>query len=82
MERNADAAIADLVDELLSSSHFGERWGRHWMDVWRYSDWAGYKDALRESRERLREAKASASASRSSTAGERPVRSRASWTLA
>ncbi|MCB1235371.1 MAG: DUF1549 domain-containing protein, partial [Verrucomicrobiae bacterium] len=28
---------------------YGERWGRHWMDVWRYSDWAGYKDAIRTS---------------------------------
>ena len=23
---------------------YGERWGRHWMDVWRYSDWAGWTD--------------------------------------
>ncbi len=30
-----------VVDELLSSPHYGERWGRHWMDGWRYSDWYG-----------------------------------------
>lgn len=30
-----------LVDRLLESPHHGERWGRHWMDVWRYSDWYG-----------------------------------------
>ncbi|MEO2016926.1 MAG: PSD1 and planctomycete cytochrome C domain-containing protein [Fuerstiella sp.] len=30
-----------VVDELLASRHYGERWGRHWMDVWRYSDWYG-----------------------------------------
>jgi hypothetical protein len=30
-----------VVDELLASPHYGERWGRHWMDVWRYSDWYG-----------------------------------------
>jgi hypothetical protein len=30
-----------VVDQLLASSHYGERWGRHWMDVWRYSDWYG-----------------------------------------
>ncbi|MBL8816891.1 MAG: PSD1 domain-containing protein [Planctomyces sp.] len=29
------------VDRLLSSPQYGERWGRHWMDVWRYSDWYG-----------------------------------------
>jgi hypothetical protein len=30
-----------VVDDLLASPHYGERWGRHWMDVWRYSDWYG-----------------------------------------
>ena len=27
-----------LVDKLLASPHYGERWGRHWLDVARYSD--------------------------------------------
>ena len=30
-----------VVDRLLASPQYGERWGRHWMDVWRYSDWYG-----------------------------------------
>lgn len=30
-----------VVDRLLSNPQYGERWGRHWMDVWRYSDWYG-----------------------------------------
>ena len=30
-----------LVDRLLASPHYGERWGRHWMDVVRYADTAG-----------------------------------------
>ncbi len=30
-----------VVDHLLASPQYGERWGRHWMDVWRYSDWYG-----------------------------------------
>jgi hypothetical protein len=30
-----------VVDRLLTSPRHGERWGRHWMDVWRYSDWYG-----------------------------------------
>lgn len=30
-----------VVDQLLSSPQHGERWARHWMDVWRYSDWYG-----------------------------------------
>jgi len=34
-------AYEKLVDRLLSSPAYGERWGRHWMDVWRYSDWYG-----------------------------------------
>lgn len=32
-------AYERVVDRLLNSPHYGERWGRHWMDVWRYSDW-------------------------------------------
>jgi hypothetical protein len=31
-------AFARLVDELLDSPHFGERWGRHWLDLARYAD--------------------------------------------
>jgi hypothetical protein len=38
-----------LVDRLLASPQYGERWGRHWMDVWRYTDWMGYRNELRES---------------------------------
>lgn len=30
-----------LIERLLASPAYGERWGRHWMDVWRYSDWYG-----------------------------------------
>jgi len=42
-----------VVTELLQHPGYGQRWGRHWMDVWRYSDWAGYKDALRESQRHI-----------------------------
>ncbi|MEX0725079.1 MAG: PSD1 and planctomycete cytochrome C domain-containing protein [Planctomycetaceae bacterium] len=34
-------AYERVVDRLLDSPQYGERWGRHWMDVWRYSDWYG-----------------------------------------
>ncbi len=34
-------AFAELVDELLASPHYGERWGRHWLDLARYADTAG-----------------------------------------
>ncbi|MCZ6672581.1 MAG: DUF1553 domain-containing protein [Verrucomicrobia bacterium] len=46
-------AFEDLVDELLSSPHFGERWGRHWLDVARFAESSGggrtllFKDAWR-----------------------------------
>ena len=37
-----------LVDELLGSSHFGERWARHWLDVVRYAETNGYeRDAVK-----------------------------------
>ena len=36
--RDREAALEALVDSLLSSPHFGERWGRHWLDVARYAE--------------------------------------------
>jgi hypothetical protein len=33
---------ARVVDRLLASPHYGERWGRHWLDVARYADTKGY----------------------------------------
>ncbi|HXY34054.1 MAG TPA: DUF1549 domain-containing protein, partial [Planctomycetaceae bacterium] len=35
-------AVERVVDRLLASPHYGERWGRHWLDVARYSDTKGY----------------------------------------
>lgn len=35
-------AYERLVDRLLASPHYGERWGRHWLDVARYADNKGY----------------------------------------
>jgi hypothetical protein len=32
-----------LVDKLLASPHYGERWARHWMDISRYADSGGYE---------------------------------------
>lgn len=53
-EYSSDPRAYDrVVDRLLSHPGYGERWGRHWMDIWRYSDWAGYKDALRESQRHI-----------------------------
>lgn len=37
-QRRGQRAVAHLVDELLASPHFGERWGRHWLDVARYGE--------------------------------------------
>ena len=31
-----------MVDRLLASPHYGERWGRHWLDLARYADSDGY----------------------------------------
>jgi mono/diheme cytochrome c family protein len=41
---DAPDAYERLVDRLLDSPQYGERWGRHWMDVWRYSDWYGRRN--------------------------------------
>jgi hypothetical protein len=38
---DAPGAFERVVDRLLASKHYGERWGRHWLDVARYADTAG-----------------------------------------
>ncbi|NNC86886.1 MAG: DUF1549 domain-containing protein [Akkermansiaceae bacterium] len=38
LDDDAPDAAGRLVDQLLASPHFGERWGRHWLDVARYSE--------------------------------------------
>ena len=38
-----------LTKRLLDDPRHGERWARHWMDIWRYSDWWGLGDQLRNS---------------------------------
>jgi mono/diheme cytochrome c family protein len=43
---DADAAYEALVDRLLASPHYGERWGRHWLDVARYADSSGYESDI------------------------------------
>ncbi|MGV2333405.1 MAG UNVERIFIED_CONTAM: DUF1549 domain-containing protein [Planctomycetaceae bacterium] len=42
--RDPDGAFAELVDRLLQSPHYGERWGRWWLDQARYADSNGYLD--------------------------------------
>ena len=37
------AAWEKLIDRLLASPHYGERWGRHWLDLARYADSNGYE---------------------------------------
>jgi len=51
---NTASAVSEVLDSLLTSKHYGERWGRHWLDVARYSegfggflDNAGYDHAWR-----------------------------------
>ena len=39
---DVDAAVGALIERLLASPRYGERWGRHWLDVARYSDTKGY----------------------------------------
>jgi hypothetical protein len=39
---SSPSAYDNVVDRLVASPRYGERWGRHWMDVWRYSDAAGW----------------------------------------
>jgi hypothetical protein len=43
LEDERTGAYEELVDRLLSSPHFGERWARHWLDLARYADSDGYE---------------------------------------
>ena len=42
---HSPGAYERVVDRLLNDPRHGERWARHWMDVWRYSDWYGRRSA-------------------------------------
>jgi mono/diheme cytochrome c family protein len=49
-------AYARMVERLLASPHYGERWGRHWLDLARYADSDGYeKDSPRPNAWRFRQ---------------------------
>jgi hypothetical protein len=51
--RNPQSAMETVVDHLLASPAYGERWGRHFMDIWRYSDWYGLGEQLRHSQKHI-----------------------------
>ncbi len=56
-EEELNASLADnsadwleqLAQRLINDPRHGEAWARHWMDIWRYSDWWGLGDQLRNS---------------------------------
>lgn len=50
---NTAEAYDKVVTRLLDSPHYGERWGRHWMDIWRYSDWWGLGEDQRNSQKHI-----------------------------
>ncbi|KAF0180173.1 MAG: hypothetical protein FD161_951 [Limisphaerales bacterium] len=53
---NRQSAIAKLVDKLLASPHYGERWARHWLDIAHYADTHGFeRDQLRPNAWRYRD---------------------------
>jgi hypothetical protein len=41
----SEAAFERVIDRLLASQHYGERWGRHWLDLAGYADSEGILDA-------------------------------------
>lgn len=45
--------LSVIIEELLTNPQHGERWARHWMDVWRYSDWYGLGNQLRYSQKHI-----------------------------
>lgn len=53
LKDSSAAARQRVVDHLLSTPQYGERWARQFMDLWRYSDWYGLGDQLRYSHKHL-----------------------------
>ncbi len=49
----ARKACANVVDHLLGTPQHGERWARHFMDIWRYCDWYGLGAQLRHSQKHI-----------------------------
>ncbi|MEO8426930.1 MAG: DUF1549 and DUF1553 domain-containing protein, partial [Verrucomicrobiota bacterium] len=49
LQDQSSNAFENVVDRLLASPRYGERWGRHWLDIARYSDTKGQFDRRRES---------------------------------
>ena len=43
LDDTSATAYENLIDRLLASPRYGERWGRHWLDVARYADSGGYE---------------------------------------
>jgi hypothetical protein len=50
---DAPDAYERVVDQLLARPQYGERWGRHFMDIWRYSDWWGLGAEVRNSQKHI-----------------------------
>ncbi len=53
LQDNRPDAYEQVVEQLLASPQYGERWGRHFLDIWRYSDWWGLGAELRNSQKHL-----------------------------
>src|SRR5205823_5262070 len=43
LEDTSPKAFSKVVERLLASPHYGERWGRHWLDLARYAESEGFK---------------------------------------
>jgi hypothetical protein len=43
LKNPSEKAYQQVIEKLLASQHYGERWGRHWLDLARYADSGGYE---------------------------------------
>ena len=53
LDDESNGAFENAVDRLLASPRYGERWARHFMDIWRYSDPSGYGKEIRDGRQHI-----------------------------
>lgn len=50
LQDESDSSLERVIDRLLASPHYGERWARHWLDLARYAETTGYQAGSRDTR--------------------------------
>ena len=53
LDASSPDRVTKVIQKLLASPRYSEHWARHWMDIWRYTDWYGLDAQLRYSQKHI-----------------------------